>query len=57
MPEEMPPDPTPAMALPKINATELGAAPQMAEPISNRRMAVRKTALMENTEYSFPKTS
>jgi hypothetical protein len=33
------------MALPKMNATEFGAAPQIAEPISKSRMAERKVNL------------
>ena len=53
----MPPDPRPAMDLPKMKATEFGAAPQRAEPASNSRTDVRKVALMLKTVYSFPKTS
>jgi hypothetical protein len=41
----MPADPSPAMARPTMKATELGAAPQMAEPTSKRKMAARKLAL------------
>jgi hypothetical protein len=37
------------MALPTINTTELGAAPQMTEPISKSTVLARKTALTEKT--------
>jgi hypothetical protein len=53
----MPPDPRPAMVLPRMKATEFGAAPQRAEPVSNSRMDVRKVALMLKKVYSFPNTS
>ena len=53
----MPPDPRPAMDLPRMKATEFGAAPQRAEPASNSRMDVRKVALMLKKVYSFPNTS
>jgi hypothetical protein len=53
----MPPDPRPAMVLPRMKATEFGAAPQRAEPASNSRMDVRKVALTLNKVYSFPNTS
>lgn len=56
-PERMPPDPRPAMALPRMKATEFGAAPQRAEPASNNRMDVRRVALTLKTVYSFPNTS
>jgi hypothetical protein len=56
-PERMPPDPRPAMALPRMKATEFGAAPQRAEPASNSRMDVRKVALTLKKVYSFPNTS
>ena len=46
MPERMPPDPRPAILLPRMKAIEFGAAPQRAEPASNRRIDVRKVALM-----------
>ena len=36
----------PETARPQMKATELGAAPQMAEPISKRAMASRKTVLV-----------
>ena len=45
------------MARPTMNATELGAAPQMAEPTSNRTTAVKNTTLTEKSVYSLPKTS
>lgn len=44
-PEKMPALPRPAMARPTMKATELGAAPQMAEPISKSPMETRKTPL------------
>ena len=53
-PDMMPADPSPATARPMMKATEVGAAPQMAEPISNSAMAVRKTALMLKKVYSLP---
>lgn len=56
-PDWTPPAPSPAMARPTINATELGAAPQMADPTSNSTTAVRNTVLTENNVYSLPKTS
>jgi hypothetical protein len=45
------------MALPTMKVTELGAAPQMAEPTSNRRTAVRKVVLTFMKVYIFPKTN
>lgn len=46
LPDMMPADPRPAaMALPKMNETDLGAAPKIAEPISKSRMADRKLNL------------
>ena len=42
-PEKMPELPKPAKARPTIKATELGAAPQRADPSSKRPMAARKT--------------
>ena len=56
-PERMPPDPSPAMVLPRMKATEFGAAPQRAEPASNSRMDIRKVALTLKKVYSFPNTS
>jgi hypothetical protein len=56
-PDITPPVPRPASALPRMKATEFGAAPQRAEPASNIRIAVRKVALTLKTVYSFPKTS
>jgi hypothetical protein len=41
-PEKMPAEPRPAMARPRINTVELGAAPQIAEPISKTMMLKRK---------------
>jgi len=40
-----------------MKAIEFGAAPQMAEPASKRKIDPRKTALTEKTWYSFPNTS
>ena len=40
-PEKTPAAPIPATALPKINPVELGAMPQMKEPISNMTRAAR----------------
>lgn len=57
IPERMPPDPRPAMVLPRMKVIEFGAAPQRAEPASNSRIDVRKMALMLKRVYSFPKTS
>jgi hypothetical protein len=55
--ERMPPDPRLAMVLPRMKATEFGAAPQRAEPAANSRMDVRKVALTLKMVYSFPNTS
>jgi hypothetical protein len=56
-PEKIPADPTPAIARPMIKAAELGAAPQMALPISKMTRAIKKTHLMEKKVYSLPKKS
>jgi len=45
------------MALPRMKATEFGAAPQRAEPASNSTTDVRKVALTLKMVYSFPNTS
>lgn len=45
------------MARPTMKATELGAAPQMAEPISKRPMDRRKMPLTLKKLYSLPKLS
>ncbi len=45
------------MALPKMKATEVGAAPQIAEPASNRTIDVMKMGLTLKIVYSFPNTS
>jgi hypothetical protein len=45
------------MALPMMNAIELGAAPQTADPISNRTIADRKVYLTLKMVYNFPKTN
>ena len=44
-PEKRPEEPAPAMALPTMNTVELGAAPQIAEPISKTKMADKYTYL------------
>jgi hypothetical protein len=53
----MPAPPTPAIALPMMNTTEFGAAPQTAEPTSKRKTVVRNTALTLQNVYSLPKRS
>jgi hypothetical protein len=45
-PENTPAEPQPAMALPSMKAVEVGAAPQRAEPASNRTTAARKMVLL-----------
>ena len=40
-----------------IKAMELGAAPQIAEPTSNRTTAARKVFLMFKKVYIFPNTN
>lgn len=40
-PEKMPADPIPAIALPRMSATEFGAAPQIKDPSSKIPIAVR----------------
>lgn len=42
-PENIPADPSPAIARPAMKTDELGAAPQMAEPISKITTHVKKT--------------
>lgn len=56
-PERIPPPPRPAMALPSMKVTEFGAAPQRAEPASNRTIDIKKMGLTLKTVYIFPKTS
>ena len=56
-PENTPADPIPAIVRPKINVTELGAAPQTAEPTSKIKMAKMKTYFGGARVYAFPKTS
>ena len=46
-PEKIPADPIPAIARPRMNASEFGAAPHTAEPTSKIPIAVRKTTLVE----------
>lgn len=41
--KDVPADPNPAMARPTMSAVEVGAAPQIADPISKMATAVRKT--------------
>jgi hypothetical protein len=57
MPDNTPPEPRPAIALPRIKAIEFGAAPQSAEPTSKSRMDIRKVPLMLKTLYIFPNTN
>lgn len=40
-PENMPAPPRPAMARPMMNTVELGAAPHMTEPISNKATVIK----------------
>lgn len=42
-PENIPADPRPAIARPAMKTDELGAAPQMAEPISKIITHIKKT--------------
>jgi hypothetical protein len=46
-PEKIPAEPRPAMARPIMKVTELGAAPQIAEPTSNTTVQRRKTHFVE----------
>jgi hypothetical protein len=46
-PEKMPAAPIPATARPMMRAVEFGATPQMSEPISKMKSAMRYTHLME----------
>lgn len=43
LPENIPAEPIPATARPAIKVSELGAAPHIAEPISNTVIVPRKT--------------
>ena len=45
-PEKIPADPTPAIARPTIRATEVGAAPQRAEPSSKIKIEIKKMTLI-----------
>ena len=45
-PEKTPADPEPAIARPRINAVDVGAAPHSAEPASKSAMEMRKTDLL-----------
>lgn len=53
----IPADPNPAMARPMMNDMLDGAAPHIAEPISNRTIDARKVPLMLKKVYSLPKRS
>jgi hypothetical protein len=44
-PEKMPADAKPAMARPTMKMTEFGAMPQMADPISNITMLIKKVLI------------
>ena len=57
MPAWTPPAPSPAILRPKIKAIEFGAAPQIAEPISNSKTAARKVFLTFKKVYILPKTN
>jgi hypothetical protein len=41
-PENMPADPRPAIALPRMNANEFGAAPHIADPTSKMKRQTKK---------------
>jgi hypothetical protein len=56
-PARIPPEPRPAIALPTMKPIELGAAPQRAEPTSNRMIDVMKVVLMLKIVYIFPNSS
>jgi hypothetical protein len=56
-PLKRPDAPKPAMARPTMRATELGAAPQIADPTSKMSSAPKKTHLIFRHEYSLPKKS
>ncbi len=43
-PLKIPPAPRPEIARPMMKATEFGAAPQIAEPTSNKKTTMRNTA-------------
>ena len=45
-PERIPAPPSPAIALPTMNETEVGATPQIREPTSKIRREIRKTHLI-----------
>src|SRR3569833_1240519 len=51
-----PPAASPAMARPMIKATEFGAAPQIAEPISHKSTAAKKVYFTSRIAYIFPNT-
>src|SRR5205807_6001325 len=56
-PARIPAAPIPATALPIMNAIELGAAPQMAEPTSKSNMLRSRTIFTLYIEYIFPNMS
>lgn len=57
VPAMIPPDPNPAIALPMTRATELGAAPQIADPTSKNRIAAKNTPFTLKNEYSLPQSN
>jgi hypothetical protein len=56
-PLKIPAEPTPAIARPTISATDEGAAPHSALPISKMKIETRKTVLILKNVYSFPKNN
>ena len=56
-PEKIPAPPIPAIARPIIRATELGLAPQIAEPISKINTAPTKVHFTGSKVYNLPKKS
>jgi hypothetical protein len=53
-PVKIPEEPKPAIARPMMRAMELGAAPQRAEPTSNKKIPVRKTHFVGAKVYIRP---
>ena len=56
MPVTTPPAPRPAMALPRMKAMELGAAPQRADPTMKRKSDSKNSGFAGRNLYSLPKT-
>jgi len=56
-PAMMPAAPNPAMARPMMKDMLEGAAPHIADPISNKTIDARKVPLMLKKVYSLPKSS